>query len=177
MKHLYIWLVGVGLLISVPLHAEVEQSNKQLDPKALAKIAAMVSRVADRERAIQAQEDAAQLDKEDARLKPVAQAVQRAQKQIQKKMKFPQDADDATRAGMIFQSFMQVMDSYNDLRAADAELSKKAGAFIANQHFVSKDGKSFTIESFIQQFLATVQSQKLADELADFKDHLREDAV
>lgn len=177
MKHLHIWLVGVGLIISVPLHAEVEQSNKQLDPKALAKIAAMVSRVAERERAIQAQEDAAQLAQEDARLKPVVEAVQRAQKQIQKKMVFPQEADDAKHAGMIFQSFMPVMDSYNALRAEDEELSQKAGAFIAGQHFVSKDGKSFTVESFIQQFLVTVQSQKLADELADFKDHLREDAA
>ena len=176
MKHLYIGLVGVSLIISIPLYAETEPSGKKLDAKAMAKIAAMVSRVAERERALQT-EGVAQLEAEDALLKPVLESVQKAQKQIQKKMEFPQDSQDTARAGMIFQSVTEIMDSYNNLRAERADLSKTAGAFIAKQEFVSKGGQTFTVESFIQQFLSTVQSQKLAEELADFKDHLREDAV
>lgn len=159
--------------------AKSPKEEKKQSPQNLAKLAAQVNRVTVKERALQAQADAAitQMVLGDTTLKPVLDAVQTAKENIQQNMKFPKDGQDAVRAGMIFESLVSVMDSYNHLLNEHPDLAKIAGAFIAQQQFVTKDGETFKVESFIQQFLGTVTSSKLMDELADFKDHIRADAA
>ncbi len=177
MKNLCLLMVFVFAATFVM--AQPAKGGKQLSPQALAKIAAKVNRVTAQERALQAQADAAitQAVLEDAALKPVLDAVQTAKENIQQNLEFPKDGQDAARAGMIFESLMPVLDSYNNLLGAQADLAKTAGAFIAQQQFVTKDGQTFKVEGFIQQFLGTVSSPKLMAELADFKDHIRADAA
>ena len=110
----------------------------------------------------------------DAAFKPVLNAVQEAKESIQN-MEFPKEAQDKVHAGAIFQAFLPMMEHYNALRNTQPELAKTAGAFIAQQRFVTKDGQTVQVEGFIQQFLSTVSSEKMMSELMDFKDHLRED--
>ena len=103
----------------------------------------------------------------------VMKDVKAVSKQIKEKAIYPVDADDNQAAGFIFESFMPVMDGYNQLRGIDATAAKAVGNYIAGEKFVTKDGQQFDIIGFIQMHIS--QFPVMYDQLDDFKDHLRED--
>ncbi len=103
-----------------------------------------------------------------------------AEKSI-KNLTYPKWPSDTKEISAIAQEIaLKMMDNYNALRRVDINAAHEMGALLAKWPFQTKDGTTFYIEEFIQQYAHEVPSFTLGtmyDELVDFKDHLREDAA
>ena len=106
----------------------------------------------------------------------VMKTVQTLAQDIRTERDYPTSDQDASAAGLIFQSFEPVINAYNALREKDPQSAQTVGAYMAQFKFITRDGKMFEIESFLQEYIATVQDQRFKNQLEEFKDHLHQDA-
>ena len=114
---------------------------------------------------------------EEVLVSQVEQELQRAKVFIQGHIEFPASIEDQRNAGTIFGCLMPLMYSYTKLRAKDIESAHKAGAIIAQETFISKDGTVFKLEDFIEEYIDNVTIPKLAEEFLQFKNNIHEDAA
>lgn len=88
--------------------------------------------------------------------------------------------DDRLEAiGMIAETLTPVMDEYNAVRKRDILAARVAGARIGVEVLVSKDGKRFGVQEFLQNYKAemldAVMVDDLAAELNQFAQHIVQD--
>lgn len=69
--------------------------------------------------------------------------------------------------GDIAGSLTVVMDEYNAVRKRDVLAARVAGAHIGTEILVSKDGKRFGVQEFLQEYKAEMSEAVLVDELAE----------
>ena len=103
------------------------------------------------------------------------QNVALAKRLIHKQMKFPSHVKDPEVAGVIFGCLMPVMFSYNELRAHDEQAAREQGARLAQEEFVSKDGRTFKLDEFIGNYLSNITIPSLAQDFSAFKTNIYND--
>ena len=113
----------------------------------------------------------------------VLQKMHHAKTDIQRLLLFPANEQDTKNAGLLFGRLLEVMVEYNNLRKQNPQEAQKVGAVIAREEFISKDGVSFFVGPFIEQYVHTIRpataryvGPSLADEFVEFKDNIDQDA-
>lgn len=106
-----------------------------------------------------------------------------AKQSIRTQFKFPADRQDRNTAGLILGRLLPVVVKYDQLWHHNKQAARVAGFVIAQEEITSKDGKTFEVPAYIEQYVDLLRHPSfppdskfpLVETFTSFREHILQD--